>query len=46
MTTAAAEKIYRALGPDTEIAVKLDCACGRRRLDWLPQETILFDRRA
>ena len=43
VTTAAAEKIYRSLGPETEIAVKLDV--GRdARLAWLPQETILFDQ--
>jgi urease accessory protein len=43
VTTAAAEKIYRSLGPDTEIAVKLDVA-RNAGLAWLPQETILFDR--
>jgi urease accessory protein len=42
-TTAAAEKIYRSLGPDTEIAVKLAVGAGGA-LAWLPQETILFDR--
>ncbi len=40
---AAAEKVYRAIGADTEIAVKLDVAAGAA-LRWLPQETILFDR--
>jgi urease accessory protein len=43
VTTAAAEKVYRALGPDAEIAVKLSAAA-KSRLCWLPQETILFDR--
>jgi len=43
VTTAAAEKIYRSLGPDAEIAVRLDVGCGGT-LAWLPQETILFDR--
>jgi urease accessory protein len=43
VTTAAAEKIYRSLGPDTEIGVKLDVGAGGA-LAWLPQETILFDR--
>lgn len=43
VTTAAAEKIYRTLGTDTEIGVKLDVGRGGR-LAWLPQETILFDR--
>jgi urease accessory protein len=43
VTTAAAEKIYRALGPPAEIAIKLAVGNGAR-LSWLPQETILFDR--
>jgi len=43
VTTAAAEKIYRTLGPDSGIGVKLDVAAGAT-LAWLPQETILFDR--
>ncbi len=43
VTTAAAEKVYRALGPDAELAVKLSVGAGGR-LSWLPQETILFDR--
>jgi urease accessory protein len=43
VTTAAAEKIYRSLGPQTEVRVKLDVA-GGASLAWLPQETILFDR--
>ena len=43
VTTAAAEKVYRTLGPDAAIDVKLDVASGAS-LAWLPQETILFDR--
>src|SRR5436853_1406869 len=43
VTTAAAEKVYRTLGPESEISVKLDIADGAT-LAWLPQETILFDR--
>jgi urease accessory protein len=43
VTTAAAEKIYRSLGPDTDIALKLKVGPGAV-LSWLPQETILFDR--
>jgi len=43
VTTAAAEKIYRSLGPDTEIGVKLEVGPGGA-LAWLPQETILFDQ--
>jgi urease accessory protein len=43
VTTAAAEKVYRSLGPDTRIGIKLDVGEGAA-LAWLPQETILFDR--
>ena len=43
VTTAAAEKVYRTLGPDSTIDVKLTVAAGAA-LAWLPQETILFDR--
>jgi urease accessory protein len=43
VTSAAADKIYRSLGADTEIAVKLGVGCGGS-LAWLPQETILFDQ--
>jgi urease accessory protein len=43
VTTAAAEKVYRSLGPDTRIGIKLDVGQGAA-LAWLPQETILFDR--
>ena len=43
VTTAAAEKVYRALGPGAEITVKLAVGAGAR-LSWLPQEAILFDR--
>lgn len=42
-TTAAAEKIYRSLGPAAEIAVALAAEAGGW-LEFLPQETILFDR--
>ncbi len=41
--TTAAEKIYRSLGPATDVAVRLAVAAGAT-LRWLPQETILFDR--
>lgn len=40
---AAAEKVYRSLGPDAEIKVRLKVAAGAT-LRWLPQETILFDQ--
>ena len=43
VTTAAAEKVYRSLGPPAEIAVKLTVGAARA-CRWLPQETILFDR--
>src|SRR5262245_27305439 len=43
VTTAAAEKIYRSLGPAAEIAARLSIASGAR-LNWLPQETIVFDQ--
>jgi len=43
VTTAAAEKIYRSLGADTAIAIRLRVEAGGT-LHWLPQETILFDR--
>jgi len=43
ITTQAAEKIYRSLGPDTRVDVSIDVADGAW-LEWLPHETILFDR--
>jgi urease accessory protein len=43
VTTAAAEKVYRSLGPDATIDVRLTVGAGGR-LRWLPQEMILFDR--
>jgi urease accessory protein len=43
VSTAASEKIYRSLGPDARIGVKLSVGAGAT-LAWLPQETILFDR--
>jgi urease accessory protein len=43
VTTAAAEKIYRSLGPNTQVGVKADVGPGGA-LAWLPQETILFDQ--
>lgn len=41
-TTAAAEKVYRSLGPGTAVSVDLAVAEGGW-LEFLPQETILFD---
>jgi urease accessory protein len=43
VTTAAAEKVYRSLGPDTDVGIKLTIGDGAA-LAWLPQETILFDQ--
>jgi urease accessory protein len=43
VTTAAAEKIYRSLGPDACVSVSAILADGAE-LTWLPQETILFGR--
>jgi urease accessory protein len=43
LTTAAAEKVYRAAGPAAELSISLKAAA-RSHLAWLPQETILFDR--
>jgi urease accessory protein len=43
LTTAAAEKIYRATGKPAEVNISLKAADGAH-LAWLPQETILFDR--
>jgi urease accessory protein len=43
LTSAAAEKVYRSLGPDTQVSVKLAAGPGAA-LAWLPQETILFDQ--
>jgi urease accessory protein len=43
LTTAAAEKVYKSEGDTTSVDVTLRLGSGAR-LDWLPQETILFDR--
>jgi urease accessory protein len=43
LTTAAAEKVYRAHGEPAQLNIALKAANGAR-LAWLPQETILFDR--
>jgi urease accessory protein len=42
VTTAAAEKIYRAVGPAAQVNIALQAAAASH-LAWLPQETILFD---
>jgi urease accessory protein len=43
LTTAAAEKIYRAESTPAHLNISLKAAAGAH-LGWLPQETILFDR--
>jgi urease accessory protein len=43
LTTAAAEKVYRAAGAAAELNIHLEAAVGAH-LAWLPQETILFDQ--
>jgi len=43
VTAQAAEKVYRSLGLDTTIANRLVAQEGAW-LEWLPQETIIFDR--
>lgn len=42
VTAQAAEKVYRSLGADCRIEVRLTVAAGGW-LEWLPQETILFE---
>jgi urease accessory protein len=41
LTTAAAEKVYRAFGPAAGLNIALKAEAGAH-LAWLPQETILF----
>ncbi|MEY9882159.1 urease accessory protein UreD [Bradyrhizobium sp. USDA 329] len=43
LTTAAAEKVYRAPGSAAQLNIALKAGAGAH-LAWLPQETILFDR--
>lgn len=42
VTSQAAERVYRSLGPAAEVEVALTAQDGASLL-WLPQETILFD---
>ncbi|MBI2718435.1 MAG: urease accessory protein UreD [Rhizobiales bacterium] len=42
VTTQAAERVYRTLGPPAELVARLSAGPGAT-LCWLPQETILFD---
>jgi urease accessory protein len=41
-TAQAAEKFYRSTGADTEVAIRLEAEAGSW-LEWLPQESILFN---
>jgi len=41
VSSATAERIYRSIGAETEISIKLSVAPGGR-LNWLPHPTILF----
>jgi urease accessory protein len=43
LTTAAAEKVYRAQGEPAALDISLQVGADAH-LSWLPQETILFDR--
>jgi urease accessory protein len=42
LSTPSAEKVYRSLGPATRVAAEIGVGPGAT-LEWLPQETILFD---
>ncbi|SNY90894.1 urease accessory protein [Cohaesibacter sp. ES.047] len=42
-TTQACEKLYKSTGSNAELSTRIAIADGAR-FDWLPQETILFDR--
>ena len=42
VTMQAAEKVYRSAGPDATVDVRLSAGVGAW-LEWLPQETILFE---
>ncbi len=43
VSTQACEKIYKASAGTVEVTTRIKVAAGAR-VDWLPQETILFDR--
>lgn len=43
VTTQACEKIYKASAGTVDVTTRIEVAAGAR-VDWLPQETILFDR--
>ncbi len=43
LTTPACERVYRSLGQNARLETSLEVAAGGQ-LDWLPQETILYER--
>ncbi|MEO6339081.1 MAG: urease accessory protein UreD [Caulobacteraceae bacterium] len=43
VSSQAAEKVYRSIRGDTEVTTRLEVGLGAVA-EWLPQETILFDR--
>ena len=45
VTTQTAERVYASVGGTAEVTTRLSLGPGAR-LDWLPQETIAFDRSA
>lgn len=42
LTTQACERVYRSTGAAAEVRTRFSAGAGAR-IDWLPQETILFD---
>lgn len=42
LTTQACERVYRSLGDDARVSTQLTVRAGAH-VDWLPQETILFE---
>ncbi|MGV3491022.1 MAG: urease accessory protein UreD, partial [Devosia sp.] len=42
LTTQACERVYRSLGDDARVRTHIEVGSGAH-LDWLPQETILFE---
>lgn len=42
LTTQACERVYRSTGEDARVATRLIAGAGAR-IDWLPQETILYE---
>ena len=42
LTTQACERVYRSMGDDARVTTRLNAGAGAH-LDWLPQETILYE---